>query len=91
MLEARGCAICGSAETKGQGSKHGQFSVDHDHSCCPDRTKSCGKCVRGLLCNHCNVILGFAKDNPDLLIAAAAYLVSLPSCPEGDEMEVEVK
>jgi len=27
--------------------------VDHDHACCPDR-RSCGKCVRGILCTTCN-------------------------------------
>jgi hypothetical protein len=29
---------------------------------------------RGLLCNQCNGLLGFAGDNPDLLRAAADYL-----------------
>lgn len=30
--------------------------------------------VRGLLCFHCNSVLGHAKDNPDILRAAIAYL-----------------
>lgn len=29
---------------------------------------------RGWLCNHCNLILGHAKDNPDLLRLLADYL-----------------
>jgi len=31
--------------------------VDHDHACCPG-WKSCGKCVRGMLCEGCNIVLG---------------------------------
>ena len=47
--------------------------VDHDHSHCPG-PMGCERCVRGLICQGCNVMLGFAKDNADLLIGAAAYL-----------------
>ena len=39
------CASCGTTEPGGSGS----FHVDHDHRCCPGR-RSCGKCVRDLLC-----------------------------------------
>lgn len=51
-----GCAVCGSTEAGGKGS----FHTDHDHSCCPGR-KSCGKCVRGLLCGPCNRLIGFVE------------------------------
>jgi hypothetical protein len=47
--------------------------VDHDHGCCPGN-RSCGRCIRGLLCMKCNTILGKAGDNPEILRALARYL-----------------
>jgi hypothetical protein len=63
------CAICGkSPEENGQ-----KLSVDHDHSCCDGR-KSCGMCVRGLLCSQCNRAIGLLGD--DMLLKASEYLRS---------------
>lgn len=47
--------------------------IDHDHECCAGY-RSCGECVRGLLCNSCNLMLGMAKDSIPTLLAAAEYL-----------------
>lgn len=47
--------------------------VDHDHACCAGKN-SCGQCVRGLLCNDCNIGLGYFKDNTDRLQGAIDYL-----------------
>ncbi|MYY03042.1 MULTISPECIES: endonuclease VII domain-containing protein [unclassified Streptomyces] len=70
MREASGgrCTLCGRENTTGR-----QLAVDHDHGCCSG-TRSCGKCVRGLLCGSCNTGLGMFKDSPDLLRTAIAYL-----------------
>lgn len=67
-----GCAICGTTESR-KGTKTIRFSVDHDRTCCPADT-SCGNCVRGLLCNHCNVGIGHLRDDIALLEAAISYL-----------------
>lgn len=49
--------------------------IDHDHACCPTE-RSCGECVRKLLCRSCNYLLGNAKDDPAILQAAIQYLLS---------------
>lgn len=49
--------------------------IDHDHKCCSRKNRSCGKCVRGLLCQNCNIALGNLKDDPDRAIALANYLM----------------
>jgi hypothetical protein len=62
------------------------LAVDHDHSCCPDQ-RSCGACVRGLLCDRCNNGLGCFGDNPELLRAAAAYLDAAATALSRAELE----
>jgi Recombination endonuclease VII len=47
--------------------------IDHDHSCCPGK-RSCGECIRGLLCSACNNGLGRFRDNPAVLRRAARYI-----------------
>lgn len=50
------CAVCNTSDPGKRG-----WHTDHDHSCCPGRT-SCGKCIRGILCHNCNMLLGHAKE-----------------------------
>ena len=52
--------------------------VDHDHSCCPYKSgsRSCGECVRGLLCHWCNSALGHVKDDRNILLSMVDYLDS---------------
>lgn len=47
--------------------------VDHDHLCCA-KERGCTKCIRGIICGHCNKALGFARDTPALLRDLADYL-----------------
>jgi hypothetical protein len=54
------CAGCKTREPGDRG-----WVVDHDH-----KTKK----VRGILCHHCNTILGHAKDRQETLIFLVTYL-----------------
>lgn len=49
--------------------------IDHDHSCCPD-AKTCGGCIRGVLCGGCNTGLGIFRDDPAVFLRAIEYLQS---------------
>lgn len=58
------CEVCGSVS---------DLNIDHDHGCCPGE-RSCGECVRGLLCGRCNRAIGLLRDDPERLESAASYL-----------------
>lgn len=57
------CAVCKVATVGSKNRKH--LFVDHSHD---------EQFVRGLLCQQCNCMLGYAKDNPDVLHSGAEYL-----------------
>lgn len=85
MFEAQGgvCKICKKPEThrSAKTKKVQRLAVDHNRKCCPG-SKTCGKCVRGLLCFVCNTLLGKLDDDPEVLEEAARYLRTAP--PVGD-------
>jgi hypothetical protein len=64
MLAGQGgvCAICGSSEWGPVGP-----AIDHDHET---------NMVRGILCHHCNILLGCSRDNKKILLSAIDYLES---------------
>lgn len=68
MFDGQGgrCAICPHRLDDG-------FAVDHDHDCCAT-DYTCGKCVRGLLCQQCNHGIGNFRDDIELLENAMSYL-----------------
>ena len=52
-IQGYACGMCRELFAEGQ-----LIHVDRDHGCCPVKNRSCGKCVRGLLCHGCNIALG---------------------------------
>jgi hypothetical protein len=63
------CAIC-SSDTPGKS----HWAVDHDHACCPESGRSCGDCIRGILCGRCNLALGLINDDASILESMKHYL-----------------
>lgn len=74
MLRDQGgaCYLCEEVKEK-------TLCVDHDHRCCPG-SRSCGKCVRGLLCSNCNKLVGYAEQSIKLIdkLGLAAYVSRRP-------------
>lgn len=62
-----GCAICSTTDGR---KRH---AVDHDHGCCPGE-RTCGRCLRGLLCIPCNMGIGFFREREKSLRRAAEYV-----------------
>lgn len=62
MFDAQGrsCKICKTTTPKGRG-----WQTDHNHST--------GR-IRGVLCHHCNALIGHAMENSTILLATIEYL-----------------
>ena len=61
------CAICGlhEAEVRNNKTKYYGLYIDHCHNT--------GQ-IRGLLCHNCNLLIGHAKDDVQVLVSAIGYL-----------------
>lgn len=66
LVERQGnrCAICRTDKPGGRGER---WHTDHDHET--------GK-VRGLLCHRCNMGVGFFMNDPEIMEAAARYIIA---------------
>lgn len=62
------CAICWIDHPRGRG-----WQTDHCHES--------GR-VRGILCHHCNSLLGHAREAPDILTSAVRYLCRNAESPD---------
>lgn len=80
LIQAGKCGRCKRSDRK--------LVIDHDHSCCPtpnrlvdrsigDAFISCGKCIRGLLCGDCNLLVGKFEKNRESILE---YLSSTRAC-----------
>ena len=69
MLEEQGgvCAICKQKETRcdPRTGLTRRLSIDHCHT---------SGIIRQLLCGRCNMMIGLAQDNPELLVDAINYI-----------------
>ena len=72
LLKSQGgvCAICQQICKTKRG-----LSIDHNHLCCAGN-RSCGKCIRGLLCSNCNRAIGMLQEDIAIFNRAIAYLTS---------------
>jgi len=69
LRRAKGkCELCGTTLTE-DGSGPKQRVIDHNHDT---------RVVRGLLCNNCNMGLGYVADSGALLEQLAQYLENPP-------------
>jgi hypothetical protein len=65
------CAVCHVAF----GTGAAKVNVDHDHNCCPG-TRSCGKCLRGLLCSHCITLSSLVETRFSYMEEMFVYLTT---------------
>jgi hypothetical protein len=89
------CYLCNDPLPDDQASRQ----IDHDHRCPHLAKQSCGYCRRGIACRHCNLLIGYAFDDPDRLRRIADNLEAaiadvtrrLASKPVQTEFSVERK
>jgi len=73
------CAACGTSDP---GTNRNNFSIHHNHRCCPT-PKTCGKCVIALLCDPCNLLLGKFGDDAERIARLSAFATRQAATLEG--------
>lgn len=71
------CRVCKRPPKTGD-----SLCVDHDHTCCPGK-RSCGNCLRGLLCRSCNLALGYLKEDEQIISEMLVYAVECRAIRRG--------
>lgn len=61
------CWVCGATSSVVAGNTS-KLVIDHDHDV--EGVAS----IRGILCHHCNLAIGYAEDNPAMLRRMAEYI-----------------
>ena len=77
------CALCFTESAK--------LVIDHDHSCCGPSTgfnRTCGNCIRGLVCYRCNNFLGYLEGTPIDVLARSQYIYG--KTPTGVSTNTEI-
>jgi hypothetical protein len=59
LLRAETCDVCGHPFARTRNLRL-DCVVDHDHACCPG-SRSCGRCIRGIIHHACNAMLGHVE------------------------------
>lgn len=88
------CQVCGRdllelTRSPQTGRPRPQIAIDHDHKCCPGGSHSCGKCVRGFLCQQCNSAAGLLADNALNAYRLGKYLLDYQYPADSQGVSVE--
>jgi len=65
------CALCREPQGKRR------LSIDHNHECCGE-DRACPNCIRGMLCDGCNRMVGLVERKPETRKRFADYLDARP-------------
>ena len=78
------CGACGVSLIARQRNSRGEWTyplvIDHDHNCCQGPV-SCGDCVRAMLCNRCNIVIGYLREDTTVALGIVDFLRTISKQP----------